>query len=648
MALFTGRRRWLFLPLGALGFLLLFTHLRIGPRAASEILDHVTLPPIPGWTRPPAAPANAQYEPVDNHPVSLAIADADRRWLAYDANRSHTCAAAVSRYRREHGRHPPPGFAAWYKFAKGKNVYHVDDFSQAMGDLRPFWSVPPATLRNLAAHMGDIKDDGISTLHVRGHKVVKISNTHWRSETLARMLEGFIEHLPDMDIACNLFDQPRVAVPWEDLQVALTQETESRVLAPNAMDEFTANMSGLNDLSWEDKDKRDDHKEDKEEKKEEEKPLREDPGWFAAHGKQYMDIVKPACPPESHAVRNEDPAAAEAVWKSGGVVNNFNLSSDLCTVGPELQDKHGFLFTASTIVASKRLIPIFGECKVNVNNDILFPANKYWQHDERYDYDDWYDVKWHKKEESLIWRGVTSGGVQLSSNWDRLHRQRLVQMLNATHLAGRPVGILAEDPEVSGDYLPFARYDSTQLLRNRTDVGFTEAWGCIPANCSFYDTVFAMRPSIDLREHFGHKYLVDVDGHSFSGRWRAFMLSRALGIKATIFREWHDSRLFAWRHFAPMDNRFEDVYTLLTYFIGVGKLEDTRHGEAFVPRHDAEAKRLAEQGHEWAQKVLRREDIEVSTQRSRLATAFKFVTQQTDLKMLDIHVSTTTRIRTTH
>ena len=601
MAILTGRRRWLLLPLAAFGSLVLLLQLGFAPRA-SEILDHVPLPNIPGLTRPPEAAANAQYEPIDNHPVSLAIAEADRRWTEYDANRSRSCAEAVTKYRQTYGRHPPPGYDKWYRFARERNVYHMDDFPQLMGDLRPFWSVAPRTLRALAAHMWEPEKAGLGGIHVRGGKIAKIScnlesAVGWRCQTFADQVEKVVKYLPDMDINTNLLDQPRVVVPWEDMQRALKAEEESRVLPPEAVGEFTANLTGLLNLDIE---------------RDKDNSTREEVEWIAAPGKPYMDIAKTACPPESHANGGADVATAEATWKSGGVVTNFNLSSDLCTVGPELADRHGFLFTASTIVNSKRLVPVFGECKVSVNSDILFPANMYSKDDRRYDYDPWDDVKWHKKQEDLVWRGVTSGGVQLADNYARMHRQRLVQMLNATHAEREraTVTILAEDPAVSGDYLPFPSYAPAPLLRNRTDVGFVEAWGCVP-DCSFYDAVFAMLPAIPLREHFRHKYLVDVDGHSFSGRWRAFMQSRALGIKATIFREWHDSRLFAWRHFVPMDNRFGDIYTLLTYFMGVGKLEDTRHGEAFVPRHDGEAWRLAEQGHEWAQKVLRKEDIEV-------------------------------------
>ncbi len=116
-----------------------------------------------------------------------------------------------------------------------------------------------------------------------------------------------------------------------------------------------------------------------------------------------------------------------------------------------------------------------------------------------------------------------------------------------------------------------------------------------------------------LSEQFKSKFVIDVDGHSFSGRWHAFLHSKSLGIKATIFREWHDSRLFAWRHFVPLDNRYDELYSLLTYFIGLGTpLTSSKNCEPYVTRHDFEGRKLGRQGREWAAKVLRMEDIEVT------------------------------------
>ena len=146
---------------------------------------------------------------------------------------------------------------------------------------------------------------------------------------------------------------------------------------------------------------------------------------------------------------------------------------------------------------------------------------------------------------------------------------------------------------------------------DHSDVGFTETMSCVP-NCSFYDGVWTYKSQMSLSEQFRSKYVVDVDGHSFSGRWHAFVQSRSMGIKSTIFREWHDSRLIPWRHFVPLDNRFDEIYSILTYFIGLGSPSVGGNSNIpYVPRHDFEARRLGRQGREWAAKVLRKEDIEV-------------------------------------
>ncbi|MCJ1230634.1 hypothetical protein MMC12_007308 [Toensbergia leucococca] len=615
-----GRRR-LFLAVAAIGLFIIVANLLV--LSGTDIKSRLNKIPIPGRPKNslglgPSIPHtiddsiwqddsnvdNAQG-PVDTHPIAKLMKEADTSWREYDESRSITFKETVSKYRRKYGRHPPPGFQAWYQFAREKNVHHIDDFQQVMDDLRPFWAIEPRILRTLAAHMWENKEHGVAGIHIRNHKVVKENNHSWRSETMISLIERFVEYLPDMDIAMNRLDQPRVVVPWEEMQALLAKELETRQTPPDTIDEFTAGMPNYLNLTSETDD-----------------GPREDPQWYPAPGKQYMDIARTACPPESHARSNFSTMGdSEALYKdrSGGLITNFNRTSDLCTVGPEIQDKHGFLYSSSSIVATKRLVPIFGECKVNVNSDILFPANMYWMHDDRYDYSDEHDVDWDDKTDVMVWRGVTSGGTQLKDNWQRMHRQRLVMLVNGTEMEGKEVRILTEQLNRKGEYENDAHFKPSQFAELHTDVGFVETLGCIPANCDFYDNVLTLKPQISLSEQFKYKYVVDVDGHSFSGRWRAFLESKSLGIKATIFREWHDSRLFEWRHFVPMDNRYDDVYSLLTYFIGTGSVEQrqvTSESEAsniaYMARHDAEGKRIADQGREWANKVLRREDIEVS------------------------------------
>lgn len=585
---FMGRRKTVYLCLAFAATIICFLNLLFLTHAVDHTIIH-----LPGLSlfRLENKHIEGNYA-HDQHPIENLMKEANERWQEYDDSRSTSFRDTVAKYRQTYGRHPPPGFKEWYQYARTLKVHNVDDFQQITGDLRPFWAIPPQEIRQMAARLQE--SDGIAGVRVRNHKVVSHAEG-WRVETLARSIGRLAKYLPDMDIAMNMMDQPRVMVTHEDIQNYLKIEESTRSTPIDAADQFTQEM----DYFWD-----------------ENISIVEDvdPAWFSVAGKPYTDFSKESCPPESPA-RNVNMSSEEAdqLYKThfGGFVSNFTGASDLCNVGPVLQDQHGFLFSASTNTITRKLIPVFSECKVSVNNDILFPANMYFLKDPRYVYSSKNDWDWEDKTDSLLWRGVTSGGIQVEDNWHRLHRQRFVLTTNATEMDSETVSILAqgdkEQYELLTDFRP------SDFASSYFDVGFTEAWGCIP-DCSFYDGVWTYKEPKAFADQFQSKYLVDIDGHSFSGRWRAFQQSKSLGLKATIFREWHDSRLFAWRHFVPMDNRFTDLYALMTYFIGVhpsASEEPPSKPGPNVPSHDFEAEVIAAQSREWAHLALRDEDLDV-------------------------------------
>ncbi|KAJ5204360.1 CAZyme family GT90 [Penicillium cinerascens] len=584
---FAGRRKSIYLCLAFAAAGICFLNLIFLTRGVENTV--ISLPGL-NLFRPQQKHIEGTYA-HDQHPIADLMKEADQKWQQYDESRSTNFRETVAKYRDTYGRHPPPGFKEWYQFARKNNVHNVDDFQQITGDLRPFWAVPPQEIRRMAASLQ--LSDGIAGVRVRNHKVVS-KTEGWRVETLAQSVGRLAKHLPDMDIAMNTMDQPRVMVTHEDIQNYLKIEERTRRLPSDAADQFTSEMDHyFNESAGVNEDM--------------------DPGWFSIAGKPYNDFSKESCSPESPANANMSVEEADKLYKTsfGGFISNFTGSTDLCNVGPVLGDQHGFLFSASSNTISRKLIPVFSECKVSVNNDILFPANMYFLKDPRYVYNSKHDYEWEDKADSMLWRGVTSGGIQVEDNWHRLHRQRFVKTTNATEMESETVSILSKDSrekyELMSDFHP------SDFASSYFDVGFTEAWGCIP-DCSFYEGVWTYKEPKAFDEQFKAKYLADIDGHSFSGRWRAFHQSKSIGLKATIFREWHDSRLFAWRHFVPMDNRFTDLYALMTYFIGLhpSASEDPfpNHGP-YVPRHDFEAEVIAAQSREWAHAALRDADLDI-------------------------------------
>jgi hypothetical protein len=59
-----------------------------------------------------------------------------------------------------------------------------------------------------------------------------------------------------------------------------------------------------------------------------------------------------------------------------------------------------------------------------------------------------------------------------------------------------------------------------------------------------------------------------------------------------------------------MNHAFTDIYAILDYFIGNGKASSGAHGEMVRHgAHDEEAMRIATEGKEWVERVVRREDM---------------------------------------
>ena len=62
------------------------------------------------------------------HPIDHLIHNAQTEFDAVLAKQTHDLHAGAAAYRERRGRHPPPGFDAWYKYAQEHNAVIVEDF----------------------------------------------------------------------------------------------------------------------------------------------------------------------------------------------------------------------------------------------------------------------------------------------------------------------------------------------------------------------------------------------------------------------------------------------------------------------------------------------------------------------------------------
>lgn len=296
-----------------------------------------------------------------------------------------------------------------------------------------------------------------------------------------------------------------------------------------------------------------------------------------------------------------------------GYVSNWTLATSICHQ-PDLQGLHGAFIEPATIASSDHLMPMFGGSKLATNNEILLPPPMYWSHDERYSGTGFTLYPWEKKQDTLVWRGAATGGRNTVDNWTGFQRHRFVSMVNGTQVKR------AEDwTEIPRNFeLPPQLYNLQAVQEGHLgdwvssfgDAAFMDliCWEPKePGQCHYTGDYYSLAPTMSMADQFRSKYLPDLDGNSFSGRYRGFLRSTSLPIKATIFKEWHDSRLVPWKHFVPMDNRFQDIYGIMEYFLGYSGSGSSH----VVPGHDEAAKKMALAGQDWAEKVLRSQDMQI-------------------------------------
>lgn len=562
------------------------------------VVSHSTVPAPAKPLRP--APAKIKHR---NHPIDQLISRADEEFKALVGRQTNNVHDAAKAYRARRGREPPPRFDVWVEFAANKSAVIVEEFfDRIYDDLNPFWGLPPKQIRETAS-------DFLHRISVRDGNVTKrtdipLEDRPWML-LWSDMVQSVAEYLPDLDMAINVMDESRLVVPWEEINDVMKKAEKTK--RPISADEVKTDFSGLQEsLKYLDKFP----------------PEHFDPA-FHPEG-PYWPLAVAGCPPDSPA---RSAYIESDFWRPPllqgerpnntyeGYVQNWTYTQSPCD-RPELQGLHGSFVEPISVSTSKKLFALFGGSKLLTNNEILLPPAMYWTDDPFYSGGDEHGQPWEEKHDKLIWRGAASGGRNRENNWTRFQRHRFVSMANATsvkaaelHLPNRPPNFILP---ATGAYDLLVQNSGagetpmSEWVATWADAAFVHLL-CFPdespPHCPYTDPYFSVEPGMSMQDQFAYKFLPDLDGNSFSGRYRGFLGSTSMPIKATIYQEWHDSRLVPWKHFVPMDNTFVDLYGIMEYFVG-------NSIEGF-PGHDAEAKSIALEGKTWAEKVLRKEDMSI-------------------------------------
>jgi hypothetical protein len=431
-------------------------------------------------------------------------------------------------------------------------------------------------------------------------------------EGVVEMISKFSQHLPDMDLAFNLNDESRIAVTHDE--IGRMQRVDQQFTTPsNPTPHFSSNRAA----QWTDIPT--------------DPPLDTSPLSEHSWQQTFHRYSAPTCPSSSPArrVRIWDTSthciSCSAPHSLGAFLSNWTLSGDICHQ-PDLANLHGFYLSPASFKSTQELYPIFSQSKVGGFNDILYPSA--WNYMDKVRYEptvEFPDVPWEDKSNTLFWRGATSEGVSQGwGQWKGMTRQRFVHLANDQHVTQH---VLLPDHTSSStasnkdthQSLSYQPVPLTSLSISFSIQHTSPIARCGGIDCAAQETHLAplATETIDFQQHWRYKYLLDLDGAGFSGRFLPFLHSGSLVMKAGLFREWWEDRLQAWAHFVPLDIRAHGVGATVAYFGGVGSSADgtedggSGDGRERWPAKDKEAKRIAEQGKEWAGKVLRKEDMEI-------------------------------------
>ena len=500
-------------------------------------------------------------------------------------------------------------------------------FDQIYHDLEPFWGARPGDIRGFAERWPNVISirDGKPTLRSpQGNHTID-NNWLYVWEEMVRAMPP----LPDVDLPMWIGDEPRVMLHFEHVTAYMKsadyQRSKHRALPTDRIRNEMPKYSKIAAVQ----------------------PTQDPPeNYTTIAPKVYWDFILDACKPgdpvftepQRQVNSSFPPVFSSSEYTVGtlkGFVSNYTMSKNVC-YNPNLRSLHGHMIWPHLDAVYTELYPIFGVAKlVGASNDILVPSPDHWVDSGAYA-----GVKkpiaWKKKKAAAVWRGSATGGEHNETNWWGFQRHRFVSMTNQTKVSfvEQEMEPLAEPSYTALQYLHGENFDwgmnniafPNRQLFNITaqkhgklgqwtgkvvDTGFTHfycwKWRLLaePGVCNYTEPYYHLANHLNMKQVLNYKYLPDIDGQSSSGRFRGFLQSLSVPIKATIFREWRDSRLVPWRHFVPMSNEFQEWWGLMEYFVGYKGAAN----ETSVLGHDLVGQRIGQFGSDWTHRVERKEDM---------------------------------------
>jgi hypothetical protein len=438
------------------------------------------------------------------HPVETLGLQATDIFNSVLKSQSKDNKSAIAEYRKRYSMEPPPGFDAWFQFAKQHQSPIIDEFDIIHRSIAPFLKISGKGFSKAMIKLYKTKGSELWLCEFKG-KTGKTKCRHpYRSFDrhysllFNELFSDLAGVLPDVKFLINHFDEPRVMISPEGKRD----------------DSFR-----LKDMSLK-------------------------PTW---------KTLTSHCP----SPRGGSRRSVNGDINTFGLpfVTNHSSEIDLCQ-HPEYKDLNGAFINPKTFRLIEGLAPVMSTGAFSTMGDILFPSPAYVE--DEFLYQPQHDMPWSQKKDNLYWTGSTTGGYALDDQWRNHQRQRFVSL--AQNLDQQPHSYLRQ---VNG---VVSNVKSWFLNGRLYDVGFTRIFQCERKYCRDQKTYFDVKPWANKDKAFGSKLVYDLDGNGISGRYYKLLASNSLPLKQALLREWHDERLMPWVHYIPVSQSLGELPELVTYF----------------------------------------------------------------------------------
>ncbi|KAK2467913.1 hypothetical protein APHAL10511_000208 [Amanita phalloides] len=510
------------------------------------------------------------------HPIYELMKKAKRDWNNKLKRASETLEQGVEEYRRRYHRYPPKGFDRWWRYVKEHNVQLPDEYDSIYHDLEPFWGLQPEELLKLRDELESKIDSYTIGKDSAGRvAVVNYAFEEGRykqlihgSKAIIDLLSEIEDILPDFRMVLSPHDGPNRLSDHSVREAALRAAHDGAYVSRASLPEITR-------LGW-----------------------------------------RSACPPSSLARQrpfNLDDPPPRPEEKS--FIYDHLLSMDPC-LHPDHFHHHGqFLSHNEGPSPQHTMVPEFSYCSTTVHHNIRIPTPYGWVEDiyPRSDDPDWTN----KLEERLLWRGSNTGIFHGSkTRWQASHRNFLVQYANDIN---GTLGVLQPTQSKSERVGAPKEHRKSRLNPAIMDIAYAgEPMSCSPSTCELLSKIFPWRKRQSIKEAGSYKYVIDIDGNGWSGRFKRLMTTNSLIFKVTIYPEWYLDRVAPWLHYVPIQVDLSDLHDALVFFRG------DANGEG---AHDNLARRIAMAGRQWSKTFWRREDL--------VAYFFRLILEYSRLMSLD-------------